>query len=121
MMTHDEKLMQAVRDGEDGTYEKARAWVAYMRHAKHSSGPQRVFNSMMRRHLKWPLSMRVAVKTPQGYLEGRIIKHLRENENKCLVTFEPHLVDYDHTGHMTHSAFVPFRNIKKIGPKQCVQ
>lgn len=121
MRTYEEQLMQEVRSNKAGTYAKARAWVAYMREyrrmQKHHNEPRREFADMQRRHLKWPLSMRVAVKTPQGYLEGHVIKHLRESPGKCLVSFEPHLVDYDHTGHMTYSAFVPFRNIKKIDPK----
>lgn len=115
-------MMQPVRDAEPGTYAKGRAWVAYMRHAKKhfyvpsDEEPRRVFADMMRRHLKWPLSMRVAVKTPQGYFEGTISGHLREYPNRCFVDFSPNLVDFDGYGLRT-CARVPFRMIKKVNPK----
>lgn len=115
-MNHSEKLMQASREAERGTYEKGRAWVAYMRHAKMSHEPRREFADMMRRHLKWPLSMRVAVKTPQGYLQGTIGGHLKEHSGRCVVDFTPNLVDFDGYG-LRYSAVVPFRNIKKVNPK----
>jgi hypothetical protein len=114
-MHREEQLLAEVRECEEGTYAKGRAWVTYMREAKFGSNPRRVFADMMRRHLKWPLSMRVAVKTPQGYLQGKIVKHLREDKNKCIVDFSPVLVNYDGYG-LRFIAYVPFRSIKKIDP-----
>lgn len=110
-------LMQAVRDIPKGTYAAGAAWVAYMRHAKTPNEGRRIFADMMRRHLKWPLSMEVAVKTPQGYLHGKVSGHLRDYPNKCFVDFTPNLVDFDGDGHLRLSARVPFRNIKKVNPK----
>jgi hypothetical protein len=113
-MNHSEELMSKVREAEDGTQEKARAWVAYMRHAKvPGTEPRRLFADMMRRHLRWPLSVRVAVKTPQGYLEGKICKHDRDYQHKCMIDFSPNLVSFD-AYPPRHVAIVPFRNIKKL-------
>lgn len=117
MSFHSEDLMQAVRDAEKGTYAAGAAWVAYMKHARvPGTEDRRCFADMMRRHIKWPLSMRVAVKTPQGYMEGTISGHLREAPGQCFVDFSPNLVDFDGYG-LRHSARVPFRNIKKVNPK----
>lgn len=71
---------------------------------------------MMRRHAKWPLSMEVAVKTPQGYFIGKVNGHLRDRKHSCYVDFTPHLVDFDGYG-LRHSAIIPFRNMKKVNPK----
>lgn len=117
-MSQHEKLMQVVRDEPKGTYASGKAWVSYMRHAKvPGSDNRRIFADMMRRHLKWPLSMIVSAKTPQGYFTGKISGHLRDYPNKCSVDFTPNLVDFDGDGHMRSSAPIPFRNLKKVNPK----
>lgn len=116
-MNQTEALMQKVRDTEKGTYASGQAWVNYMRHARnHGTQDRRVFAAMMRKHLKWPLSMQVAVKTPQGYFFGKISGHISHRPHSCYVDFSPNLVSFD--GYSPRlSAIVPFRNIKKINPK----
>lgn len=118
---HAEKLMQAVRDAEPGTYAKARAWVAYMKAAYTNSGGQeerKVHADMMRRHLKWPLGMRVAFLSPIGYVQGKIVGHLRQNPGKCIVAFDnDQQIDVDGIGCPRSSGNIPFRNLKKINPK----
>lgn len=113
-MNRTEALMNQVRESEKGTYAAGRAWVDYMRYAKvPGTEDRREFADMMRRHLKWPLSMRVAVKTPQGYMIGKISGHLREHPHKCSVDFSPNMVDFDGYG-LRFCATLPFRNLKKI-------
>lgn len=115
---HVEALMEKVRNSEPGTKAKAIAWVDYMRQAEKGLPRQkgvdrRVFPDMMRRHLKWPLSMAVMVNTPQGYLRGTISSHLREYPHSCWVDFSPVLVNYDGCGER-YAAIVPFRSMKPV-------
>lgn len=108
----EEALLQTVREAKAGSKEKARAWVEYMRAAKTPSEPRRTFADMMRKHLKWPLSMPVMVMTPSGYLRGTVSGHIRDYPHRCWIKFDQ-LVNYDGYGER-YSAIVPFRSIRPV-------
>lgn len=114
-MKNEEALLQAVRDAKEGAKEHARAWVAYMRAAKFGNQPRREFADMMRKHLKWPLSMPVMVLTPNGYLRGHVGRHVRGEPHRCDVHFDE-AVNYDGHG-ARHAAIVPFRSMKPVKEK----
>ena len=74
----------------------------------------RVSAEFKTRHRKWPLGTIVRTKTPQGYLEGRVIKHWRPHEYaaSCSVEFKE-LVDMG-DGYPRYCPVIPFRNLRKI-------
>jgi hypothetical protein len=82
-------------------------------------------DGMRAKHRKWPLTTPVMVKTPQGYLLGKVMKHISPREGshagrnrykyRCYVDFRPALVDMDGYG-LRFSAIVPFRSIRKVKP-----
>jgi hypothetical protein len=68
-----------------------------------------------RKHRRWPLGLRVAVKTRVGYIEGRVFKHWRlaEVPHGCSVIFD---TPYDLTGcgYKTFAHILPFRSLRPI-------
>jgi hypothetical protein len=68
-----------------------------------------------RKHRKWPLGMPVLVKTPAGYLRGRIFKHWRidENEHGASVEF-PGIVDMGDANGARYCHEIPFRCMKPV-------
>ena len=70
---------------------------------------------MLRKHRKWPLGTEVLVKTPAGYLKGKIHKHWRitEAEHGASVEF-PIIVDMGDANGARFSHIIPFRNMKPI-------
>jgi hypothetical protein len=85
-------------------------------------------NGIDHRHCKWPLGLKVMVKTEQGYMEGRIHKNDSRAPHKAWVTF-PVCVTMqgrDDNGRMfklcqcctePHARFghvIPFRNMKPL-------
>ena len=70
-------------------------------------------NGIDHRHCKWPLGTLVWVKTPQGYMEGRVNRHLTHPRyiDKCDIAFVE-LVDMGDANGVRYCHAVPFRNIK---------
>jgi hypothetical protein len=68
-----------------------------------------------RKHRKWPLGMGVLVKTPAGYIRGRVFKHWRkdENEHGCSVEF-PFIVDMGDANGARYCHEIPFRSMKPV-------
>jgi hypothetical protein len=75
----------------------------------------RVSSDFLRKHRKWPLGTVVMVKTPQGYLQGKVHKHWRidEVEHGASVEFSQ-LVDLGDANGARFSHVIPFRNMKPV-------
>lgn len=70
---------------------------------------------MLRKHRSWPLGTEVMVKTPAGYLKGKVHKHWRLNEAPHGASVEfPIIVDMGDANGARFSHIIPFRNMKPI-------
>jgi hypothetical protein len=70
---------------------------------------------MLRKHRKWPLGTEVLVKTPAGYMKGKIHKHwgITEAEHGASVEF-PIIVDMGDANGARFSHIIPFRSMKPV-------
>jgi hypothetical protein len=70
---------------------------------------------MLRKHRKWPLGTEVLVKTPSGYLKGKVHKHWRLNESPHVASVEfPFCVDMGDANGSRFCHNIPFRNMKPV-------
>ncbi|MEX3983854.1 hypothetical protein AB4Y45_33250 [Paraburkholderia sp. EG287A] len=70
---------------------------------------------MLRKHRKWPLGTAVLVKTPAGYLLGKVHKHWRITEVEHGATVEfPCVVDMGDANGSRTSHIIAFRNMKPV-------
>lgn len=68
-----------------------------------------------RKHRKWPLGTYVMVKTPEGYLRGRVFKHWRRDEVPHGATVEfPFPVDMGDANGERFGHVIPFRSMKPV-------
>jgi hypothetical protein len=81
----------------------------------HNALGRKVNADFDRKHRKWPLGMFVLVKTPAGYIRGRVFKHWRkdENEHGCSVEF-PFVVDMGDANGSRFCHEIPFRSLKPV-------
>jgi hypothetical protein len=81
----------------------------------HFAPNRKVDADLTRKHRKWPLGTPVLVKTPQGYLQGRIFKHWRIDENRHGASVEfPAVVDMGDANGARVCHEVPFRSMKPV-------
>lgn len=74
-----------------------------------------VASDLDRKHRKWPLGTPVAVKTPAGYLRGRVVKHWRKGEVQHGASVEfPQIVDMEDANGARYCHVIPFRSMKPI-------
>ncbi len=70
------------------------------------------------RHCKWPLGMTVMVKTPGGYMQGKVNRHQKTDRrcrHGCDIAFEV-VVDLGDRNGSRFCHHIPFRCIKPVGP-----
>ncbi|WP_157649552.1 hypothetical protein [Burkholderia ubonensis] len=81
----------------------------------HHAPTAKVSADMSRKHRKWPLGTQVLVKTPAGYLLGKVCKHWRidEVEHGASVEF-PDVVDMGDANGSRFSHVIPFRSMKPV-------
>ncbi|WP_454727743.1 MULTISPECIES: hypothetical protein [Cupriavidus] len=70
---------------------------------------------MKRRHRKWPLGTVVHIKTPAGYLQGKVFKHWCKGEVAHGATVEfPSLVDKGDGNGARYCHEIPFRSMRLV-------
>jgi hypothetical protein len=69
---------------------------------------------MDNKHCKWPLSTVVFVNTPDGYIKGRVSRHVKGYPYACDICFDV-VVDMGDANGRRYSHIIPFRNIKPVG------
>ncbi|CAE6821604.1 hypothetical protein R70006_06227 [Paraburkholderia domus] len=76
---------------------------------------RRIAADMKRKHRKWPLGTPVWVKTPQGYLPGRVHKHWMKGErgDVASIDFGGVLVDMGNANGTRLSHDIPVRSLKR--------
>lgn len=80
---------------------------------------RRVNAEFRRKHRKWPLGLNVMVKTPQGYLRGRICKHWRPDENQHGASVEfPAPISMGDANGTRYCHEIPFRSMKPVPPNE---
>jgi len=81
----------------------------------HNTLTSRNAADLRRKHRKWPLGTRVMVKTPEGYLAGRLFKHWRVDEVPHGATIEfDQLVNMGDANGARFCHVIPFRSLKPV-------
>jgi len=82
---------------------------------KQSRWNRAVSMDMKRRHRKWPLGTVVHIKTPAGYLQGKVCKHWRKGEVPHGASVEfPEPIDMGDGNGRRFSHVVPFRAMRPV-------
>jgi hypothetical protein len=82
---------------------------------RHFAPNRKVDADLKRKHRKWPLGTGVLVKTPMGYVPGRINKHWRIDESQHGASVEfPFLVDMGDANGARFCHEIPFRSMKPV-------
>lgn len=82
---------------------------------RHTASSRIVKADMRRKHARFPLGMRVLVKTPEGYMKGKVSKHWRPDEYRhgCSIEF-PFPISMGDANGKRYSHVIPFRSVKPI-------
>lgn len=74
-------------------------------------------NGIDRRHCKWPLGTEVMTLTPEGYLRGKVSRHISDYLDCCDINFEQ-VVDMGTANGRRFCHPIPFRSLRRVNPSE---